>query len=404
MALSDTGIAIGSVSRLLQHVLTNALSSPAPSPNVTVSRPEPGSSGVVPQGARLNLFLYEVQMDAGLRNVALTPGRQTPLWLVLRYLLTAFDGGGDSDTDGAHDILGRAMQALLGVNESGVLGQLNGINALVDNPESLKVTFDDGSPDLLGRLMQGPDDRFRMSVPFQIRPVLVASSEAPSSMYLVGVNYRTDTVIGLDGVQNVLLPSLGPFIDSVGPPQVQTGDVLKITGTGLGADQMVIRFGDTNLPVTMQQAGTLQCVVGGAALDPTKISAGSQPVAVAQTLSNGKTLSSNALSTALLPTVTSAAAIGLQPVSAANPNVYGSIKLTGNFLGRAVDYIEVGLLNSSGVAALIDRPDPAFVLPGDQSAQQVVMTSSQAVAPGTYTAVFRVNGAQSKQAFLLNMV
>ncbi|MGA2114837.1 MAG: Pvc16 family protein [Bryobacteraceae bacterium] len=403
MALIDTGTAIGSVSRLLKNVLTNALTSASPSPVVSISRPEPGTSGIVPQGARLNLFLYEVQLDASLRNVSLTPGRQTPLWLVLRYLLTAFDQNGDSDTDGAHDVLGLAMQALLGMNESGVLEQLNGNKPLIDNPESLKVTFDDGTPDLLSRLMQGPDDRYRTSVPFQIRPVLVATSDPPSSMQLVGVNYISDTIIGPAGVRNILLPGLGSSIESVTPPQVQPGDVLTITGAGLDGDQLAVQFGAVQLPVTMQQSGTLRCVVGGAALDPTKLSAGSQPVSVAQTIAVGKTLFSNALSTALIPLVTSVTAVGLQPVSATNPNVYGAIKLTGQFLGGPSDYVELGLLNSTGVAEVIDRPDPSFAAPADQSAQQVLMLSGEAIPPGTYTAVFRVNGAQSKQAFQIVM-
>jgi len=403
MALSDTGTAIGSVSRLLEEVLTNALANATPSPNVTISRPEPGSSGGVPHGARLNLFLYEVQLDASLRNTPLTPGRQSPLWLVLRYLLTAFDENGDSDTDSAHDVLGLAMQVLLGINESGAL-QLVNSKSLVDNPQPLKATFDDGTPDLLGRLMQGPDDRYRMSVPFQIRPVLVATSEPPSSMQLVGVNYLTDTTIGLAGVQNIVLPSLGPVIDSVTPPQVAPGDTLTVTGNGLGADQLTVRFGNIVLPVTMQQSGKLQCVVGGAALDPVHISAGSQPVVVAETLANGKILSSNALSTSLLPVVSSVTPLGLHPVSGTNPHVFGALKLTGEFLGRAADYLELGLLNSSGVVVVIDRPDPGFVPPGDQSAQQVLMKSAEAVPPGTYTVVYRVNGAQSKQAFVVNMV
>ena len=403
MALSDTGTAIGSVSRLLKDALTNALAHATPTPAVTISRPEPGSSGGVPAGARINLFLYEVQLDASLRNVPLTPGRQSPLWLVLRYLLTAFDDSGDSDTDTAHDVLGLGMQVLLKINESGALEQTTA-KSLIDSPEPLKVTFDEGAPDLLSRLMQGPDDRFRMSVPFQIRPVLVASSEPPSSMQLVGVNYLTDTTIGLAGVKNIVLPSLGPAIDSVTPPQVQPGDVLTVTGTGLGTDRLVVRFGSVNLPVTMQQPGKLQCVAGGAALDPTEISAGSQPVVVVQTLADGKTLSSNALSSTLTPLVTGAAASGLQPVSATNPNVYGAIKLTGQFLGRPADYIEVGLLNSNGVAVVIDRRDPSFVAAADQSDQQVLMVAAEAVPLGTYTVVYRVNGAQAKQAFLLNMV
>lgn len=403
MALSDTGTAIGSVSRLLQNILTNALNTANPAPHVTISRPEPGSDGALPSGARLNLFLYEVQLDASLRNTPLTPGRQSPLWLVLRYLLTAFDGGGDSDTDGAHDLLGLSMQVLLGINESGVLQQINTNKALLDNPEPLKVTFDEGAPDLLSRLMQGPDDRYRMSVPFQIRPVLVANSEPPSSLFLVGVNYNTDTVIGARGIQNLVLPSLGPVITAVTPPQVQPGDVLTIAGTGLNAPQIAVQFGGVLLPVSMQQGGQLQCVVGGAPLDPTQISAGSQPVSVAQTFSNGKTLSSNALSTALLPLVTGVNAVGFQAVSGTNPNVYGAIKLSGQFLGRATDYLEVGLVNANGVVAVIDRPDPTFSAPANQTAQQVVMLPSEGVPPGTYTIVYRVNGAQSKQSFQLDM-
>jgi hypothetical protein len=402
MALSDTGTAIGSVSRLLKDALTNALTTASPHPLVTISRPEPGTGGGAPQGARINLFLYEVQIDSSLRNVSLTPGRQSPLWLVLRYLLTAFDDGGESDTDVAHDVLGLAMQVLLGLNESGALEQASD-KSLIDNPEPLKVTFDDGTPDLLSRLMQGPDDRFRMSAPFQIRPVLVATPEPPSSMKLVGVNYLTDTSIGLAGVQNILLPSLGPRIDSAAPSQVQAGDVLTITGTGLGSDRLSVRFGNVELPVSMQQPGKLQCVVGGVTLDPTEISAGSQPVVVSQNIGNGKTLSSNALSTTLIPIVTGVSASGLQPVSGANPNVYGSIKVTGQFLGRSSDYVELGLLNSTGVAVIVDRPDPGFAAPTDQSANQVLMKATDAVPPGTYTAVFRVNGAQAKQAFLLNM-
>ncbi len=402
MALSDTGIAIGSVSRLLKHLLTNALTNATPHPLVSVSRPEPGTSGALPAGARINLFLYEVQFDASLRNVSLVPGRQSPLWLVLRYVLTAFDEGGESDTEQAHEVLGLAMQVLLGINESGVLDDLTH-RSLVDNPQSLKVTFDEGTPDLLGRLMQGPDDRFRMSVPFQIRPVLVANSDPPSSMQLVGVNYLTDTLTGPGAIQNTVLPTLVPSIGSVTPAQVQTGDVLTVSGTGLGADQIAVLFGGVTLPVTMQQTGVLKCIVGGAALDPTRISAGSQPVAVAQTIS-GKTLHSNALSTALLPIVTGVTAVGLAPVSAADPNVFGSINLTGQFLGRANDYIEVGLLNSSGVVSVIDRLDPAFTAPANQTAQQVLMKATEAVPPGTYTVVCRVNGAQSKQALLLNMV
>lgn len=402
MALSDTGTAIGSVSRLLQDTLINALTNTALQPQVSISRPEPGTNGA-PQGARINLFLYEVQLDASLRNVPLTTGRPAPLWLVLRYLLTAFDDNGESDTDVAHDVLGLGMQVLLGMNESGALEQVND-PSLIDNPEPLRVTFDEGAPDLLSRLMQGPDDRYRMSVPFQIRPVLVANGEPPSSMKLVGINYATETTIGLAGVQNIVLPSLGPQIDSVTPPQVQPGDLLTVTGTGLGADRLAVQFGPATLAATMQQPAKLQCPIGGSGFDSTAISAGSQVVTVTQVITDGMQLSSNALSTVLLPVVGSITPSGLQPVSGSNPNVFGTISLTGQLLGRAGDYLELGLLNQAGVAMIIDRRDPGFSAPADQSAQQLLMHAAEAVPPGVYTAVFRVNGAQARQAFLVNMV
>ena len=62
---------------------------------MTVDRPRPpANGGGVPAGGRLNLFLYETSFDPTLRNVPLEDGRPAPLWLVLKYLLTAFRTGG----------------------------------------------------------------------------------------------------------------------------------------------------------------------------------------------------------------------------------------------------------------------------------------------------------------------
>jgi hypothetical protein len=321
---------------------------------------------------------------------------------VLRYLLTAFDEHGDSDTDGAHDVLGLAMQMLLGMNASGALESLSD-SSLTDNSQRLRVTFDDGPPDLLSRLMQGPDDRFRMSVPFQIRPVLVATSDPPGSLQLVGINYLTETNIGYAGIRNLTLPSLGPIINSATPAQVAPGETLTVTGTGLSVDRLVVRFGPVELPVTGQKPSALQCTVGGIALNPATISAGTQPVSVAQTLAGGKIITSNSVSTTLIPVLTGVSAYNVTPVSGADPNVYGAIKVIGQFLGRRADYLEVGLLDATGVAVVVDRIDTSFAAPLDQSARQVVMKATEAVPPGTYTVVVRVNGAQARQAYLLNL-
>src|SRR5258706_7528228 len=105
MALADTAKAIGAVTDAISQRLNTRTGL-----TITVGRPEPG---VVAAAERLNLFLYEVQFDASLKNVPLDDGQRPPLWLVLKYLLTAFDGDGkSSDAIGAYENLGIGIRAL----------------------------------------------------------------------------------------------------------------------------------------------------------------------------------------------------------------------------------------------------------------------------------------------------
>src|SRR5437879_2840679 len=111
MTLAKTGGAIAAVTQTLRERLTAFLGSAVN--RVTVGRPEPPSSA---GESRLNLFLYEIHLDEHLRNESLDEGQPPPLWLVLRYLMTAFDEGGDSDSTDAHEILGEGMRALDALN------------------------------------------------------------------------------------------------------------------------------------------------------------------------------------------------------------------------------------------------------------------------------------------------
>lgn len=404
MSLNDTGLAVGAVSRFLAAQLNAALSNLAPYNTVaSVDRPQTITSTGASANARLNLFLYEVEIDAAMRNVAFTPGTPAPLWLVLRYLLTAFDLSGESDTAESHDVLGMGMQVLLGMNTA-LWGSLpNAEQPLENNPEPLKLSFDQATPDLLSRLMQGPDDKYRCSTAFQIRPVLVAKPIAPASgLQLVGVDYVTGKRIGLAGVQNAVLPSLGPRIDAASPALVEQGDTLTLTGSGLNAPGLAVSFGSAQLAVTMQQSTVLQASV--APLDATRMSAGNIAVSVTQTLPTGVVLSSSVVNVGLRPTILGMTLGTLTAVSGTNPNVYGTIGLTGVLLGTEHDYVEFALLQNGVAAILLDAHDPAFTLPADQSAQQFAIPKESAVPPGVYFAVLRVNGQQAKQAFVLNMV
>src|SRR5215813_10286780 len=151
MALAESGRAIGAVTLLLQdHLLRRGF-------DVTIGKPEVAASNDT--NAKLNLFLYETTFDPHLRNHSLRNGEAAPLWLVLKYLLTAFDARENSDSAAAHELLGRGIAAL---NELNFLA-LDAAAApavrlaLEDNPEPLKLTFDETTADLLSKIMQGTD-------------------------------------------------------------------------------------------------------------------------------------------------------------------------------------------------------------------------------------------------------
>ena len=106
MALADTAKAIGAITDAIsQRLITRTGLA------VTVGRPEPPTPVVAAE--RLNLFLYEIQFDASLKNVSLDEGQRPPLWLVLKYLLTALDDDGKtSDTIEALENLGEGISAV----------------------------------------------------------------------------------------------------------------------------------------------------------------------------------------------------------------------------------------------------------------------------------------------------
>jgi hypothetical protein len=404
MTLRNTGLAVGAVSRFLVTQLNNALSTIGPYfPLASVERPQTVPASGNTTNARLNLFLYEVEIDGAMRNIPFPPGANAPLWLVLRYLLTAFDLNGESDTAESHDVLGMGLQVLFGLNDVLSSATASANNALADNPETLKLTFDQGTPDLLSRLMQGPDDKYRCSIAFQIRPVLVGLPETPSSgLQLVGVDYNTGKKIGFEGVQLAVLPSLGPQLSGASPDSVELGDTLTLTGNAFNAPGITVQFGAATLTPSMQQPTQLAVIV--APLDPTLMSAGSVAVTVTQTLPSGVALGSNPVGVSLRPTVSGITLGTFTAVSATNPNVFGTVTYAGHLLGTAHDYVEFGLVQNGVTVLLVDSNDPTFALPADQSAQRFAISQTQAVPPGVYIAVVRVNGQQARQAFLLNLV
>ena len=382
MALADSGRAIGAVTRLLQdHLIRRGF-------EVTVGKPEDAADNDT-TNAKLNLFLYETAFDPHLRNLPLRDGEPPPLWLVLKFLLTAFDSGESSDTAAAHDLLGRGMAALHELNflRLDPLVPLDVRLALENNPEPLKLTFDESNADLVSKLMQGAEERYRLSVAFQMRPVMIVPGALPRGSLLVGVDYTTtpESIIGQEGVQIDIIPSLGARLDRVEPERFEVGATLTLFGDDLGGSDMEVVLGNVVLTTAERRVDRLVVTAEGSPGTPiasgATLSAGEMPLIVRRRLSPTRTRSSNMLAARLLPTLTSAVLVG------------GNLQLQGLLLGADSDDVVVLFYRASD-GATVRMFDTVTAVPNQQTL--TVAGAGAAVPAGAYRVILRVNNQQAK--------
>lgn len=370
MPLSQTKEAIGVVSEMLATRLQLVVGD-----QVSVGRPEDAISGN-PSSDKLNLFLYQVDFDGQLQNYALDTGQSPPLWVVLRYLLTAFNGK-DSDSTDAHKLLGKGMTALQGLNF------INSSDpALTDNPEPLKVTFDSADVELLSKIMQGSDEKYRLSAAFQIRPVFLAMDTEP--VYAPAIKTVGPPKAGItppEGEGVFVLPSLGPAIVSIEPSSLEEAETITIKGPDLN-DVDEIHIGSTTFTAGFSAKGDISAVV------PAAVSVGSHPVTVSRLLPSGRRIHSNALLGKLLPTLSTASLGTLQGSPGSHTR---DIDLTGKLLGRPDDDIFVALYKDDG--------DKVHMFEASGLAAQTSLTINIAEdkfpSAGNYLVILRVNGVQA---------
>jgi hypothetical protein len=372
MPLLDTHEAIGAVTELVKTRISARLNNL----NVMVGWPETAAAGIA--GRKLNLFLYRLGIDSSLRNVSLDEGQPPPLWMVLHYLLTAYDNNRESDSIDAHRLLGRALAVLHELNYAKPAAT---DTALVPNPEPLKITFDEADVELLSKLMQGTDVHYRVSAAFQVRPVLIAPDSTPQYAPLV-------LTVGPPAQQGVVvLPSLGARLAALEPERFEAGDALTLRGSDL-AGNTEVWIGEQSFPATPGPDRTLTTTVPLA----TTLAAGPYPVSVARVLPSGRRMTSNAVLGHLAPTVTGLAVA--KPLAATAAGLlHGVLTIDGRRLGGPEDAIFVSLYRDGEVQLMLEAA-------GSASQTQLVATvpANRALAAGEYFLILRVNGEQATAA------
>jgi hypothetical protein len=385
MAAADTTGALGAVTRLLRdHLIRRGF-------DVSVGKPEEAAQANT--NAKLNLFLYETGFDPNLRNVELRHNEPPPLWLILKYLLTAFDAGENSDSAEAHELLGRGIAAL---HELSLLRLVPPVipsvqAALQDNPEPLKLSFDETTAELISKIMAGTDERYRLSMAFQVRPVMIVPASPSNTTLLVGIDYSTapQTVIGEDGVVIDVIPSIGPTLDRVEPAAFEAGASIEVFGNDLHGANIEVALGDQVLTIVERRPERLLVTVEGTPpapiADGTTLSAGEQGLVVRRRLSPTRVRSSNLQLVRLLPTVTGASLVG------------ADLQVTGVLLGRGplqpgTDDVVVGLFRDGRTVRLFDVVDDA----SNQNLLTVPGVAAAGLAAGDYLVIVKVNNQQAR--------
>jgi len=376
MALSASTEAIGAVSELLATRVSARLNNLP----VLVGRP---ADAVSVEGSRcLNLFLYRIVFDPHLRSTPVDPGQQPPLWLVLHYLLTAFDLTHESETSAAHRLLGQGLVALQELN---YLRPAVSMQALTRNPEPLKLSFDDADPELLSKLFNGNDEQYRLSAAFQVRPVMLSTDAPPEYAPLV----QSVGPPGSPGV--VVLPSMGARLETIEPARFVAGQVVTLTGLDLGGYDRIQLGGNALVPLAAlpEDRGDVMRFQLPA---NTPIAAAGYAVSVSRTLPSGHTMTSTPVLGELMPVLATAALNGGLTAVDATPNapLFGSFSVTGAQFGGPDESIFAALYMAGAARIQLEPSAPATA-----TGATFTVPAPLALPPGTYRVLLRVNGQQA---------
>ena len=249
--MSNT-LAIGAATATLRILLAQGIAEEGGGLHVTTLPPDKAQTfGQNDGSGRLNLFLYQTQINTAWRNLDMPrqvrsgETGQPPVTLDLFYLVTAHEQQDGDASVLAHRLLGRAMRVL---HDHPVLGADEIRLALPDNDladqiERLRITPQPMSLDELSKLWMIFQAGYRISAAYQVSVVLVDSTR--SARAPLPVLRRGDQD---QGVTAVALPpptllDVRPDVQPAGSqPGVKLGDGVIISGQNLPGSGVVVRF------------------------------------------------------------------------------------------------------------------------------------------------------------------
>lgn len=397
-------LAVATVTATLRRLLQQAVAQDVSGAAVTNVRPDEAGSGLPVTG--VNLFLYQVTPNAGLRNLDLPTRRDDgsvscppEAALDLHYLLTFH---GDESILEPQRMLGSAVRTLHArpvlsrqqIEETladPAFGFLAGSD-LADAVERVRLvpmglTLEEQSQLWLGAFSQFP---FVLSTTYRASVLLLTADEEQPSGALP-VRRR----------QFLVKPFRQPAIDAVqaagGPldPIVAGADV-RLRGRRFLADVTRVRVGGQELDPASVSDTEIVFTLDAPALDPAALRAGVQAVQVLQPFLVGTPseeragVESNAAPLVLRPTMVSASAAGVTDLGGGT--VAGDVDLEVVPPVGARQRLVLLLNPAPGSAATTAYSFLAPSRPADSSSPTVAVT---AVEAGDYLVRLQVDGAES---------
>jgi hypothetical protein len=257
----------------------------------------------------LNLFLYQAQVDAALRNQQppmLVPGEtgEPPLPLVLHYLLTPYVRNGEDAT--AHHVLGIALQTL---NDNVVLtrAQLADIAPYSDvakQIERIRISWQPLEEKDIFSLWSIFSSPYRLSVAFEVRVVLIDSKRPPRTQLPVLTRGAGDRGPSANANVDSPFPALTAALAPGSQPSALIGDTVTLHGANLTASTVRVLVDHPLLtdPIPVTPTSTSGTEV--AFTVPDTVPAGAATVALGLSTDTPETLT-NAVPLPIAPKITS---------------------------------------------------------------------------------------------------